>query len=104
MYDKRKENGTPIDVQMEKLCYHGLCNLSLNLTVHEIIWQPQNLRLIYEFVLYHFMKTIKFKSSEDLKKATKIVHINSYTYLYGLRIITNCIITKSLQEKLLKEN
>lgn len=38
----------------------------------------------------------------DLKKTTKRVHMLSFTFLYGIRILTNVLITPDLREKLLE--
>lgn len=101
MYDANVTEKKPIDVQMENLCFHGLSNLSLNLQVHDVIWNVDNLRLIYEQVLLHFMKTIKIEKSDDIKMATKVVHINSHTYLSCIRIITNCLMTSEIRQRIL---
>ena len=63
----------------------SFANLSLVLTVHDVIWQAPYLKVIYK-VIDEFRRNIKDKDLEAIKK--------SYLrYVYAIRCISNCLTT-----------
>jgi len=68
-----------------RLCYKSIGNLSLLRTTHEIIWQPDNLKLIIEN-----LKELKEKiETQNLEW----IEVFQERYIAAIRTLSNCLLS-----------
>ena len=70
-----------------ELCFHSLANLSLVRAVHEIMWRPDNIRVLIDQV----EELILIIKEDDHEVAFEKIAMNHKRYLSSMRALSNCL-------------
>mmetsp|Transcript_29513 Transcript_29513/g.44875 ORF Transcript_29513/g.44875 Transcript_29513/m.44875 type:complete len:91 (+) Transcript_29513:1455-1727(+) len=68
------------------MCFASLSNLSLLSSIRSVLWQPENLEVIYN-MLRGFRESIKQADYSSLKR-------QYLKYIHGTRTVTNCLLSE----------